>query len=223
MAELQHWPCNLSTKCTYRCIDNCCCFTGSSSRKQQRKYSSIVMTCTLEDSKTPKENLQVNEVLETSTSLEPKDWRFSFIDFILYDILLDDPKTVAAIKRKPLGSITMRSREHYIADRMMESYFPSYIFHTKRHMMHSGKLKIVCAALTNPNSNLEIDSEDLAITGQRWLLTPSPTLAVSRLWDSWWLHTSSIRSSSFNIFFMAIWDVGNGRHLSRPASQNTLE
>ena len=55
---------------------------------------------TLEDSKTPRGDLQVKEVFETSTSPEPRDWRFSFIDFILYGILPDDLKEAVAIKRK---------------------------------------------------------------------------------------------------------------------------
>ena len=39
-------------------------------------------------------------VLETSTDPKPRDWRFSFIAFVLYDILSDDSKEAAAIKRK---------------------------------------------------------------------------------------------------------------------------
>ena len=53
-----------------------------------------------EDSRTSRKDLQVKEVLETSTSLKPKDWRFSYIFFVLYGILPDDPKEAAAIKRK---------------------------------------------------------------------------------------------------------------------------
>jgi len=45
-------------------------------------------------------HLQIKEVLETSTSLEPRDWRFPYIDFILYGVLPDDPKEVAAIRGK---------------------------------------------------------------------------------------------------------------------------
>jgi len=55
---------------------------------------------TLKDSKSPKGDLQVKEVLETSTTPKLRDWQFSFIDFILYNILFDDPKEAAAIKRK---------------------------------------------------------------------------------------------------------------------------
>ena len=54
----------------------------------------------LEGNQTQKGDLQVKEVLETSTCPELRDWRFPFIDFILYDILPDDPKETATIKRK---------------------------------------------------------------------------------------------------------------------------
>jgi len=55
---------------------------------------------TLEDSKTLRGDLQVKEVLETSTSLEPRDWRFSYINFVLYGLLRDDSKEAATIRRK---------------------------------------------------------------------------------------------------------------------------
>ena len=54
----------------------------------------------LEDTKTPKADLQVKKVIEISTSLEPRDWRFSYINFVLYDILHDDPKEAVAIRKK---------------------------------------------------------------------------------------------------------------------------
>ena len=54
----------------------------------------------LEDSKTPRRDLQVKEVLETLTSLELRDWRFSYIDYVFYNILPDDPKEAATIRRK---------------------------------------------------------------------------------------------------------------------------
>ena len=40
------------------------------------------------------------EMLEVSTGSEPRDWRFPYIDFVLYVILPDDPKEAAAVKRK---------------------------------------------------------------------------------------------------------------------------
>ena len=99
-------------------------------------------------------NLQVKETLETLAGPKLRDWRFSYIDYTLYDILLDDPKEVAAIKRNPLNSTTMWSQEHCITDRMMES--SSIVCHTKKHMRHSKKLMTVCVELTNLVQNLEI-------------------------------------------------------------------
>jgi len=55
---------------------------------------------TFEESQTPKGDLQVEEALETSIGLELRDWRFPFIDFILYDISPDDPKEATVIRRK---------------------------------------------------------------------------------------------------------------------------
>ena len=53
-----------------------------------------------EDNKPPKKDLQVKEVLETSTGPELRYWRFLFVDFVLYSIPPADPKEAAAIKRK---------------------------------------------------------------------------------------------------------------------------
>jgi len=53
-----------------------------------------------EDSRTPRGDVQVKEVLKILTNLEPRDWRFPYIDFVLYGILPDDPKEVVAIRRK---------------------------------------------------------------------------------------------------------------------------
>jgi len=119
----------------------------------------------IENDQIPAGNLQVKETLETSVGLELRDWRFPYIDYALYDIFLDDPKEAAAIKRKALNSTTMRSQEHCIADRMMES--SSIACHIKRYRKHSKRLMMVCAELTNLVQNLEIDSEDWDIIDQR--------------------------------------------------------
>jgi len=54
----------------------------------------------LEDNQTPEWSLHVKKVLETSTGSELRDWRFSFIDYILYGILPNNSKETAAIRRK---------------------------------------------------------------------------------------------------------------------------
>ena len=53
-----------------------------------------------EDHQKPTGDLQVKKALETSIGPELRDWRFPFIDNALYDILPNDPKEVAAIRRK---------------------------------------------------------------------------------------------------------------------------
>jgi len=75
------------------------------------------------------------------------------------------PKRQLPSEGKLLGSITMRSCEHRIADRTMESY--SDDFHTKRHKWHSKKLKTIHVELTNPDLSSEVGLKDLAIIGRR--------------------------------------------------------
>ena len=79
------------------------------------------------------------------------------------------------LKGRPLDPITIWSREHCIVDHMMES--SSVACHTKKHMRHSKKLMTVCVELTSSVQNLEIDSKDWDIIGQRWSLIPSLTLS----------------------------------------------
>jgi len=50
----------------------------------------------------PKQMLETSEVHVTSIGFEPRDWRFSLIDYALHDILLDDPKEAASIRRRSL-------------------------------------------------------------------------------------------------------------------------
>jgi len=53
-----------------------------------------------EDHQKMKRDRQVNEAPETSTGPELRDWRFPYIDYALYDILLENPKEAAVIRRK---------------------------------------------------------------------------------------------------------------------------
>jgi len=50
----------------------------------------------------PKHVLETNEVHVTSIGFEARDWRFSLIDYALHDILSDDPKKAASIRRRSL-------------------------------------------------------------------------------------------------------------------------
>ena len=54
----------------------------------------------LEDYQKPTGDCQVKEALETSTGPKLRDWRLLYIDYTLYDILPNDPKEAAAIRRK---------------------------------------------------------------------------------------------------------------------------
>jgi len=46
----------------------------------------------------PKHVLETKEVHVTSIDFEPRDWRFSLIDYALHDILPDDPKEAVSIR-----------------------------------------------------------------------------------------------------------------------------
>jgi len=76
----------------------------------------------LEDDQMPTGDLQVKKTLETSARLKLRDWRFPFIDYILYGIWLDDPKEAAAIQRKVpkfyYNTIT-RTLYHRLYDRIL--------------------------------------------------------------------------------------------------------
>jgi len=50
----------------------------------------------------PKHVLETNEVHITSIGFEPRDWQFPLIDYALHDILPDDPKKAASIRRRSL-------------------------------------------------------------------------------------------------------------------------
>jgi len=82
----------------------------------------------------------------------------------LYGILSDDPKEVAAIRRKASRFYYNAITGYYI-DRMIESSSAAY--HIKRHMRHSKRLMMVCAELINLVQSLEMDSKDWDIICQR--------------------------------------------------------
>jgi len=133
--------------------------------EQQRKYSSIDVTCTLQNSplnsKAPKRNLQVKRSSRLQQVQDPRsgDSNSSTLSYTTYYLMI--LKRWLQSEGKLLGSTIMWSREHYIADRMIESY--SATFHTKRHRRHSGKLVTVRTELTNPDLSLGTDSEDLLL------------------------------------------------------------
>lgn len=65
-------------------------------------------------------------VCETSSSLEPKDWRFPFIDFLLYGILSENPKEA---KRRASCSSTTRLLNNCMEDRMMHGVLLRCLFY----------------------------------------------------------------------------------------------
>jgi len=49
-----------------------------------------------------KHMLRTREIYNILTDLEPRDWRFSFIDYALHGLLPDNPKEAASIRRRSL-------------------------------------------------------------------------------------------------------------------------
>ena len=56
----------------------------------------------IRDSICPKHVLKIKEVHVTSMDFEPRDWRFSLINYTLHDILPDNPKEPDFIRRRSL-------------------------------------------------------------------------------------------------------------------------
>jgi len=113
------------------------------------------------------------------------------------------------LEGKLLDSTTTRLHEHCITNRMMESSSAAY--HIKRRRKHSKRLMMVRAELTNLVQSLKIDSKYCDIIGQRWSLTPSLSLSDAIPVRSMATSFIGTRTSSSYDFFLAIWDVGNGR------------
>ena len=89
----------------------------------------------------------------------------TYIDYALYDILPDDPKEVAAIRRKAYkfyyNAIT---RTLY---RRSQDGTSSAVCHKRRHRKYSKKRMMACVELISPIRSLGIDSEDWDIISLR--------------------------------------------------------
>jgi len=140
-------------------------------------YSRDLYCCkfAFEDSKTLKGGLQVKEVLETSISLEPRDWRLSYIDFVLYGILPDDHKEKAVIKRK--------APQFYYNVIMQTLYLQSYDGILLRCLSHKEAQEAlkeaydsICGA-HQPRPKLEDRLRKLGYYWPKISLTPSPMLS----------------------------------------------
>ena len=102
---------------------------------------------TFEESQTPRGDLQVKEVLETSTGPELRDWRFSCIDFVLYGTLPDDPKEAAAIRREA-PRFYYNAITHMLCCRLSDGILLRCLSY-KKAQKALRKAQTVCAELTN--------------------------------------------------------------------------
>jgi len=138
--------------------------------KLQRECLSTVVTCTVANSpfktvKLQEETFKLNRFLRFRqvSNLEIGDSLTLTSSCMAY--FLTTLRRQLPSEEKFLDYTIMRSCEHCIVDRTMESY--SNAFHTKRHRRHSKRLMTVCVEFTNPNLSSKTDLEDLAIIGQR--------------------------------------------------------
>jgi len=95
----------------------------------------------LENDQIPTGNLQVKETLETSVGPELRDWKFPYIDYALYGILPDDPKELAAIKRKApkfYYSVITRTLYHRSPDGILLRYLSHKEAHEILKEAHDG-------------------------------------------------------------------------------------
>jgi len=113
------------------------------------------------------------------------------------------------LEGKPLNFTIMWSREHYIADHMMRSSFAAC--HKRRHTKCLKKHITACVKLislartwgSTPKTGVLLAKDD----PWRHRLRQ----AMSCLSNPQWLHPPGIRTSPPYNFFLAIWDMGNGR------------
>jgi len=75
---------------------------GAAEKVLVYSYNLYCPKLSFEDDKIPAGNLQIKKTLVTSEGPELRDWRFSYIDYALYNILPDDPKEAVVIRRKAL-------------------------------------------------------------------------------------------------------------------------
>ena len=109
----------------------------------------------------PKHVLKTKEVHITSMGFEPRDWRFSLIDYALHDILSDDPKEAAS-----------KDTLHFYYDPIEKILYrcsydvsSSVAFLIQRHKKCLKRRTMVYAELINQVRSSKIDCTGLDIIG----------------------------------------------------------
>ena len=154
----------------------------------------IVKKIALEDNKVSEENLQVKEVFETSTGLEPKDWWFLFIDYVLYDTLPDDLKEAATIKRKAhqfyYNAITWISYRWSYDEILL-----CYLLHKEAHEALREAYEGMCGAhQLGPKLG-----DRLRRLGYYWLKLISNAIAYARWCDACQIHSVVIHQAPWSL------------------------
>ena len=96
----------------------------------------------------PKHVLETNEVHVTSIGFKPRDWRFSLIDYALHDILPDDLKEVASIRRSSLRFYYDPIEKYSTVAHMTVFYSVAYLI--LKHKRCLRKNMLVYAELIGP-------------------------------------------------------------------------
>jgi len=156
----------------------------------------------VEDSHTPERELQVNEIFETSmgSKLKLGDSHSLTISYMTYCLMI--LRRQLTLEEKLISSITMRLHRHYIIGHMTESCFACFPHKEVQETLKEAHDSMCGAHQLDRSSGT--DFEDLATISRRLFLTPSPILNNAMPVRSTWLHSLSTRTSSSNVFFMAI-------------------
>ena len=144
----------------------------------RREYLSTVVTCNIANSplkiiKLQEKTFELKRFL-TLTSLEPREWRFSYIDFILYGFYTWQPHR-GSCHQKESSSIHYNAITWKLYHWLYDGILVWCLSH-KEAQEALIKLMIVCVEHTNLDLSSETDFEDLATIGRKWSLTLSPML-----------------------------------------------
>jgi len=118
-----------------------------------------------EDHQKPTGDRQVKEALEISTGPELRDWRLSYTDYALYDILPEDPKEAATIRRKApkfYYNVITRTLYHRSHDEILLRCLSQKEAQEVLKEAHDSMVE-----LTSLARSLWIDSVEWGITGPR--------------------------------------------------------
>ncbi|XP_020249311.1 uncharacterized protein LOC109826702 [Asparagus officinalis] len=102
--------------------------------------------------------LQINVIEDEPTMLEPKDWRFSIIDYVLYGLLPEDIKERKSFIDEHLDYITIPNPRFYTKGRMTDYCFAVYQIEKQKKLLK--KLMMASVGLISLTLNCGINYAD---------------------------------------------------------------